>query len=70
MPPAGVAAPDVETPDTQDSPWDWLPPFSLSALGKSGRVWFSRQSLPWWCLAAGAAAAIALLAFLAAKLFH
>ena len=71
MPLVGVAAPEVETPETQETAWDWLPPFSLSALGKSGRVWFSRQSLPWWCLAAGAATvAIALLVFLAAKLFR
>jgi eukaryotic-like serine/threonine-protein kinase len=70
MPAAGIA-PEVERDESQDSAWDWLPPFSLAALSKSGRTWFIGRSLPWWCVAASAAVlAIALFVYLAAKLFR
>jgi hypothetical protein len=71
MPAVGVVAPEVERDESQDSAWDWLPPFSLAALSKSGRTWFGGRSLRWWCVAASAAVvAIALLVYLVAKLFH
>jgi serine/threonine protein kinase len=71
MPAGAVVATELESAETEDSAWDWLPELSLSSLSRSGRTWFSRQSLPWWIVAAAAAVvAIALLVFLAAKLFH